>query len=294
VDARNPSADSQAKYTIEIRDPKDVTLLRQTEGVYDWTPESEIKVGPQPAYRIPEPDKRSFDDWIEAGKEDELNGRTLRALDTYKEALRRFPDSYIAQKSAGRLAATLLRFDEAKDFLEACHRRDTPDTEVSYYLGIAYDGLSETQHAQTAYEQALRLPVFHSAAALRLGELLARSGNLSSTEHYFKEALTITPDDLRVREELAAVMRAAGKTEEAHTLTKESLDRFPLSYFLKEEVGSPDLTQLANDANRVLNIASQYIRLECINERWMFSRGNIRRQWPIKVNRERSRRTITQ
>ena len=46
---RSPSADSQAKYTIEIKDAKGIVLLRQTEGVYDWTPESEVKVGPQPA-----------------------------------------------------------------------------------------------------------------------------------------------------------------------------------------------------------------------------------------------------
>jgi tetratricopeptide (TPR) repeat protein len=138
-----PNADAQAKYTIEIKDAKGTTLLHQTEGVYDWTPESEIKGGSQPAYHIPSLDKRSFDDWIQAGKEDELNGRLLRALDTYKEAISTFPDSYIAHKSAGRLAAGLLRFAEAKNYLETCHSRDTSDTEVSYYLGIAYDGLGK-------------------------------------------------------------------------------------------------------------------------------------------------------
>ena len=37
--------------------------------------------------------------------------------------------------------------------------------------------------------------------------------------------------------------------------------RFPLSYFLQEEAGKADLAQLANDAERVLNIASEYMRL---------------------------------
>ncbi len=256
-----PNVDSQTKYSIEIKDAKGTTLLRQTEGVYDWTPEAEIKVGPQNSYRIPEPDRRSFDDWIESGKEDELNGRTLRALDIYKEALRRFPDSFTAQKSAGRLAAALLRFEEAKGFLEVCHSRDTTDTEVSYYLGIAYDGLGDPEHAQSAYEQALRLPAFHAAAALRLGELLARTGDLGSAEKYLDEAFTLTPNDLRVREELVAVRRAVGKNSESKALAKDSLTRFPLSNFLKEELGTPDLIQLSNDGNRVLEITSQYIRL---------------------------------
>ncbi len=256
-----PNADPQSKYTIDIKDAKGTTLLRQTEGLYDWTPESEIKVGPQPAYHIPDPDKRSFDDWMQAGKEDELNGRVLRALDIYKEALHRFPNSFLAQKAAGRLAASLLRFEEAKDYLEACHARDTSDAEVSYYLGIAYDGVGDAQHAQTAYEQALRLPSFHAAAALRSGELLARNANLSGAENYLNEALSVTPGDLRVREELVALKRALGKHDEALALAKAGLADFPLSDFLKEEIGAPDLQQLSNDANRVLNIASQYIRL---------------------------------
>ena len=40
-----------AKYSLEIRDTRGTILLRQTEGEYDWAPESEIQVGPQPVHR---------------------------------------------------------------------------------------------------------------------------------------------------------------------------------------------------------------------------------------------------
>ena len=56
----------------------------------------------------------------------------------------------LAGKGAGRLAASLLRYEEAKFFLEPLHARDTTDTEISYYLGIAYEGLNDLEHARGA------------------------------------------------------------------------------------------------------------------------------------------------
>lgn len=256
-----PNADSQAKYTVAIQDDKGKTLLQQTEGEYDWTPESEVHVGPQPSYRAPDPDKRTVDDWIQLGKDDELNGRNLSALEIYKETLKKFPDSFEAQKAAGRIAAALLRFAEAKQYLEPVLARDTTDTEVSYYLGIAYDGLGESDHARAAFEQAERLPSFHSAAALWLGEWLARNGDLRGAERHLSDGLRADADDLRTLEELTAVEDIAGESEKARSIAREGLARFPLSSFLREELGTPDLAQLANDPNRVLNVAAEYIRL---------------------------------
>jgi tetratricopeptide (TPR) repeat protein len=256
-----PLVDSRAKYTVEIRDAQGAVLIRKTEGEYDWTPESEIQVGPQPAYRLPDPDQRTCDDWIQLGKDLELNGKNLQALDTYQETLRRFPGSFGALKAAGRLTASLLRFDEAKRFLEQVQARDTSDPEISYYLGIAYDGLGETRKAQTSYEDAQRFASYRSAAALRLGEMLARGGDLDQAERHLSEAVRAAPDDARAIEELVAVKVASGKVEEGKTLARQGIARFPLSYLLSEELGDSNLKQLANDSIRVLNLASQYMRL---------------------------------
>src|SRR5438094_183219 len=255
-----PISNQGQQYTFEIRDSRGAILLRQTEGEYDWTPESEILVGPQPSYRVP-PERRTEDDWLEVGKQEELNGEILLALATYKDVLSKFPSSFAAQKATGRLAATLLRSDEAASILEPVHRRDTSDTEISYYLGLAYDGLRDIRHEQAAYEEALHLPQFRAAAAVRLGELLAREGDLPSAARYLAESLRASPDDLRSAEELVALQYAVGEAPKARALAEEWLARFPLSYFLREEVGDPDLRHLANDANRVLNIAAQYMRM---------------------------------
>lgn len=256
-----PLTDASAKHTIEIRDAQGAMLIRQTEGEYDWTPESEIHVGPQPSYRLPDPEKRTCDDWIQFGKDLELNGKNLQAVDAYKETLRRFPDSFAALKSTGRLLVSLLRFDEAKSLLERAYARNTSDPELSYYLAIAYDGVGETRKAQTAFEDAQRFAPFRSAAALRLGELLAREGDLRGAERHLKDAVRAAPDDARALEELVAIENAAGKAEEGKTTAQHGMALFPLSYLLREEVGNPDLKQLANDATRILNLAAQYLRL---------------------------------
>ena len=256
-----PLSDTQAHYTMEIRDAQGAMLVRQTEGEYDWTPESEIHVGPQPSYRIPDPEQRTCDDWVQLGANLELNGNNLQALDTYKEALRRFPDSFVGLKSAGRLLASLLRFDESIALLERVHARNTSDPEISYYLGIAYEGIGEMRKARAAYEDAQRLGPFRAAAAVRLGELLAREGDLSGAERHLNNAVRAVPDDARAFEELVAIESAAGKTRESKAMAQRGIGLFPLSYLLREELGNPDLKQLGNDATRVLNLATEYLRL---------------------------------
>ncbi len=254
-------SDSRAKYTVEVRDEHGAVLMRQTEGEYDWSPESEVHIGPQPSHRVPPPEQRTCDDWIQLGKDLELNGKNLQALDIYEETLRKFHDSFAALKSAGRLTASLQRYEEAKQYLEPAAARDTTDPEIAYYLGIAYNGLGELRKARTMYEDAHRFATFRSAAALRLGELSAGEGDLIAAEHYLNEAVRMSPADERATEEWVAVTIASGKTQQGQTAAKEAIERFPLSSVLREELGTQDLEQLGNDATRVLNLAGLYIRL---------------------------------
>jgi tetratricopeptide (TPR) repeat protein len=255
------NADPQQKYTFELQGPKGAVLLRQTEGEYDWTPVADIQVGPQQSYRFPEPEKRTEDDWIQLGNDQELNGRLLQALQTYQDGITKFAESFELRKAAGRLCASLLRYKEAKNYLEPVHARDTSNAEISYYLGIAYEGLGQNRDARESYEGAYRMPAFRAAAALRLAEISAREGKLEAAESYLEEALLVSPDDLRAAEELTAVLHAEKKTSQAEKLAQEWLARSPQRYFLLEQVGKPDLHHLGNDAERVLNIATEYMRL---------------------------------
>jgi tetratricopeptide (TPR) repeat protein len=252
---------ASGKYTFELSNSEGALLLRQTEGEYDWAPESEIKVGPQSSYAVPEETRRTEDDWLQQGNTEELDGNLLAAVETYQKALVKFPADFELLKAAGRLDASLKRFEEAVSHLAAAHYRNTTDAEVSYYLGIAYEGVEREKDAVDAYQEAMRLPPYRAAAALRLAEVQARRGALQPAKDTLMKSLQSAPEDQRAAEELAAVLRALGETADEEKLARERLARFPLSDFLREELGKPNLVHLAADPYRVLNVASEYARL---------------------------------
>src|SRR5882762_3116991 len=249
------------KYTFELESRENAPLLRQTEGGYDWMPESEIRVGPQISYRVPDETHRTEDDWLQQGKTEELNGNLVPDLQTYQKELVKFPTDFELLKAAGRLDACLDRFKEAISHLSDAHARNTTDAEISYYLGIAYEGVEREQDAVDAYEAAMRLPSYRAAASLRLAELQARWGDLKGAKDFLTKSLESAPDDLRAAEEFAAVSRALGRNVDGEKIAKERLVRFPLSGFLQEELGKPNILHLAADPYRVLNVASGYARL---------------------------------
>ena len=233
------NADPQGKYTFELRDTNGTVLLGQTEGEYDWTPIDEVHVGPQPAYQIPEPERRSEDDWLQLANEQELNGNLLGALQTYQGGLARFPESFELNKAAGRLYASLLRYQEAKQRLEPVHSRDTSDSEISYYLGIAYEGIGENREARESFEAAARMPEFRAAAGMRLAELSAREGNLRLAESYLQMAMDSAPDDLRTAEELSCGVRSRrGKRKNRKISHRNGWRDFRKAIFCSSSLGN--------------------------------------------------------
>jgi tetratricopeptide (TPR) repeat protein len=248
-------------YTLVLKDRKDVVQLRQTEGQYDWTADSEIKTGPQANYVLPNDTGRTEDDWLQAGNNEELNGDKLSAVKTYERALRKFPSSFELLKAAGRLDASLKRFEEALPRLAAAQARNTTDGEISYYLGMTQEAVGRERDAIDSYEASMRSPEHRASSALRLAELRAREGKLAEAGDLISESLKSSPDDLRAHEEQVAILSAIGETSEATKQAKKLLQRFPLSAFLREVAGDPDITHLASDPYRILNVATQYARL---------------------------------
>jgi len=256
-----PLQDAISDVIFELRDRIGHSLLKQTDDTYDLDPASSIKVGPQAAYQMPGPDQRSEDDWLQLGTDQEVNGKVVQAMTTHETALKKFPHNFSLEVAAGRLAAALQRYAEATPLLQDAQSRNTPNSVVAYYLGIAEEGLGNSRAAETAFEIAYRQASMRAPAAVKLGEMRAREGKLPSSIDFFKAAVAADPNDSIAQEELEAVTRTSGAAADADAAARQELETYPTSDFLKEELDDPNLKHLAADPYRVLRIAAEYMDL---------------------------------
>jgi tetratricopeptide (TPR) repeat protein len=254
-------------YTVEVRDGAGQVLLTHTEGLYDFIPKAEIKVGPQTPYAFPPPEKRSEGDWAELGRHEELNGKILEAHDVYAAALTAFPDSLELNRAAGRLAVHLKRYGEATGPLARAVARRSNDAEALYYLGLAQSSLGETQRARFAWDQAAALPAWRAASLLKLASLAAREGERAEGLRLIKQALAASPDMVRAGGMEVALLRSRGRIEEAEARLGHWQALDPPNSFLRHEavlLGAADellWAHLASDPERVLELAVDYMAL---------------------------------
>jgi tetratricopeptide (TPR) repeat protein len=254
-------------YTIELRDGQGALLLSHTEGQYDMAKPSEVKVGPRPEHEFPLPDRRSEGDFLEIGTDHELNGGNLVAWDTYLDGLSRFPESFELHKAAGRLAVTLLRYEEAVEHLGQAQQRRSNDADLHYHLGLAWAGLDQPAKARVEFERAQVFRSYRAAARLELAFLDAQHGDYASALDWTRQAIADSPAAVRLGAVEVALLRQLGREAEARERRLRWLALDPASSALRFEgtmLGGADTalwTHLAADPDRVLELASEYMRL---------------------------------
>jgi tetratricopeptide (TPR) repeat protein len=253
------------RYTVEVRDGAGRVLLAHTEDDFDMLPASEIRVGPQPVRELPPADRRTEGDLLELGADQERNGKRLVAWDTYADGRRRFPESLGLLKAAGRLAVDLVRYPEAAELLEKARARDTTDAGVRYYLGLAHEGRGEEGKARGEWEAAHHFRAFRVPALLKLAQADARAGDVVPALARLGEATGSAPDAVRAGALEVALLRHAGRTEEASRRLRGWRAIDPTSSLLRYEavrLGAPDealWSHLGADPDRVLDVASEYL-----------------------------------
>ncbi|GLQ99271.1 DUF5107 domain-containing protein [Dyella mobilis] len=258
---------SDRSYTFLLEDDNKAVLLKHTEGVYDWTPRDEVKTGPQVAHK---PDLDTAAGLLEQGTNEELQGNLLAARKTYQRGLAAYPVSLEFLKAEGRLDVNLFRFEEASNFLKQVEDRATWDGETRYYRGIAERALGHPREARTEFEAAYRDPSYRVAGGLMLAELLAQQHDVHGALEVLAKACpeaSIASSSQRCSEDIVALKRSAGQTDEARSLAGTLLETYPTDAFLQHELvrlGSPNPgldRYLGSDVDRILALVVQYDRL---------------------------------
>lgn len=255
---------------FELSDASGRVVLRHVEGVFDLTHGADVKTGPQPNLR---PGLgASVAEILESGTTDELEGRRLTALARYRSGLAAHPHSVALLKAAGRLAVAL-GLTEAGDagaarpieWLESAYRRNTTDFEVEYYLGLALAAAGRAREATPHLEASQRFRATRVAATLQIARLLAREGRPADA---LQQVQQISGESGRAPV-LGALevmlLRRLGRQTDARERAHYWRTVDPTSSALRYELtalGEPDASlwpHLAADANRVLDLADQYL-----------------------------------
>jgi len=256
---------SQKTYTVTLSDESGKTILTHTEGKYDFLPKSEVPKELPLAYVYPPAEKRTEGDFLEIGTEQERQGEVLDALTTYREGLKRFPESIALHRAAGRLDVGLKQFADAAVQLFPVLARISNDKEAAYYLGMAYVALGDLEKARRALEISEQYGIFRAPSLFELAALDARAGRLDKAHEKLATACSEFPDAVRLGDMDVTVLRHLGNAGAA----KENLNRLRSSdqanTFLRYEatlLGNDDAAlwqHLAADPERILNIAVLYM-----------------------------------
>ena len=238
----------------------DKALLVHTEGAYDWTPASEVKLGPQ------DPVDRSKDP-LELGQHQEQDGALMEAAATYAKALKGDPNNFELNKAAGSLAVVLKNYPQAVRLLVKAQYRRSNDPEIHYYLGHAYAGAGDYAKARAEWENAQIQPDFRPVARFLVARLRARDGDMEGALQLIDAALAENAHMIRAGAAQVALLRVSGRSNEARERLAHWLEEDPANALLRLEavkLGATDdglWSHLSADPERVLEIGTDYMAL---------------------------------
>ena len=131
----------------------------------------------------------------------------------------------------GRIRFTQQRFKEAADCFVQALRLAPRSVKAENNLGLAYEGLNQSDAAEQAYRQALAWqqqdPHPSEQPLLNLGTLLAREGKTDEASALLQRAVQIAPQEPRSREQLGHVYLETGKLSQAEEQLRVAIDLEP-------------------------------------------------------------------
>jgi TolA-binding protein len=250
----------EGAYRFELRDAAGALLMSHTEGLYEAVGVSDVKLGPQP----PAPPQDGPSEFLAEGDYHEKNSAYRLAEEIYRNGLAKFPKDALLAKALGRLLAERQRYQEAAQQLSDAAATRPLDPELQFYLGLALSRSGKEDEARKSWAASAPDAQFGPATLAELAALESRAGHVDAALDLAVKAIARDKGLLTARKLQVALLRRAGKADEARKRLKEARTLDPVDSFLRLEgiqLGANDdalWQHLAADPERVLEIAGAY------------------------------------
>ncbi len=177
-------------------------------------------------------------------------GQTGQAVAVMRKAAIYHPEDREVLASFGKALAADGQFEEALATVQRAQRPDNPDWELLSTEGGILDSLSRHDEARARYQQALVLAPGEPQILNNVGLSYLLTDDLDTAEKYLRQAVASPKATLKMRENLALVLRLRGKQAEADKIAPAPAGGSAISAPLAQDTTSGEVntwTDLASN-----------------------------------------------
>lgn len=145
-------------------------------------------------------------------------GETGQAVAVMQKAAIYHPEDREVLAGYGKALAADGKFEQALETVRRAQRKDNPDWQLLSTEGGILDSLGNQEDARARYRQALVLAPGEPQVLNNLGLSYVLTNELAEAERVLREAMANPKATLKVKQNLALVLRLQGKAEEADQL----------------------------------------------------------------------------
>lgn len=200
--------------------------------------------------------------------------------DYYLKALEISPTDYRVNMALGIRRVKQWRFAEAEEHLEKAALKlkyqyiQPEEGDLYYYWALAQRAQGKKQEAFRNFSYAAYHYAWYSAANYQLAQMESEEGNIGQALDYIDDAYSTNNRDAKIVVLYSALLRKAGRGEEALAMLDKALDFDPLNYALlyeKELVTGRPIVGAMNDnmqdvENNYIEIAINYLNAGIYDE----------------------------
>jgi tetratricopeptide (TPR) repeat protein len=206
-------------YRLEVVNAQGKILVAHSEGGWNATKASDVKLGPQPAPNYSNPFTEA--DFLATAGYWESSGNLNKAAATYQQGLAAYPQSAALLAAGGRASVEMNNFQEGITRLTSVLAIKS-DPESRYYLGVAYEGLGDDVSARAAFAgiadaAAQDSSPFVHAAKFRMVLIQARAGDYAGALALLQPALGTSADQVREGAVEVSLLRKLGRASDAES-----------------------------------------------------------------------------